>query len=519
MANPFVRFDDAAPYYPPAMRHVSTKPCPNPPGILSDASTLIEPLDDPHWAWQPYLPDEARPWNLAQAAHLYRRATCGGTWSELQRAVAEGPQATLDRLMAGGPENDSFYADNRRTMTSLLGFGDKKDLPAWWLFTMLATPHPLQERLTLFWHGHFATSAAKVTDQNLMFAQNELLRKHALGKFGDLLTAMMQDVAMLLWLDSAVNRKTRPNENFAREVMELFTLGTGHYTERDIKEAARCFTGWEVHNNRFWFNRPQHDDDQKQVLGERGNFDGDQLVALLLEQPACARFLVRKLFRFLIADEPPVGDGDSATAQVAGTPNSTAVRPSDEFIEPLARQLRESGYDIAGVVRMMLASNYFYSSAVAGRRIKGPVEFAVGLVRSLEGHVDHYALADDLAALGQQVFYPPNVKGWNGGRDWINAYTLLSRTNLVERLTAGSGRYERKLKLDECPALADAASDPKDGRALVERLCELLLAVRPPEVVVAQLAKAAERRSGEDEWTRRGRTIYALASLPEFQLL
>ncbi|MBL9083432.1 MAG: DUF1800 family protein, partial [Planctomycetales bacterium] len=332
------------------------------------------------------------------------------------------------------------------------------------------------------------------------------------------------DVAMLLWLDSAVNRKTRPNENFAREVMELFTLGTGHYTERDIKEAARCFTGWEVHNNRFWFNRPQHDDGPKQVLGERGNFDGDQMVALLLEQPACARFLVRKLFRFLIADEPPVGDGDSATAQVAGTPNSTAVRPSDEFIEPLARQLRESGYDIAGVVRTMLASNYFYSAAVAGRRIKGPVEFAVGLVRSLEGHVDHYALADDLAALGQQVFYPPNVKGWNGGRDWINAYTLLSRTNLVERLTAGSGRYERKLKLDECPAPAtvspaDGASDPKDGRALVERLCDLLLAVRPPDAVVAQLAKAAERRSGEDEWTRRGRTIYALASLPEFQLL
>ncbi|MBL9080853.1 MAG: DUF1800 family protein, partial [Planctomycetales bacterium] len=206
---------------------------------LTPPSRRPEPLDDPHWAWQPYVPDEARPWNLARAAHLYRRATCGGTWSELQRAVAEGPQATLDRLMTGGPNGDSFYADNRRTMTSLLGFGDKKDLPAWWLFTMLATPHPLQERLALFWHGHFATSAAKVTDQNLMFAQNELLRKHALGKFGDLLTAMMQDVAMLLWLDSAVNRKTRPNENFAREVMELFTLGTGHYTERDIKEAAR----------------------------------------------------------------------------------------------------------------------------------------------------------------------------------------------------------------------------------------------------------------------------------------
>lgn len=486
---------------------------------LAADSHSREPLDDPHWAWQPYVPDAARPWNPARAAHLYRRAACGGTWDELQLAVAAGPQATLDLLMSGdATAATAFYAEARSTIKSLLGFGDPKDLPAWWLFVMLETPHPLLERLTLFWHGHFATSAAKVTDQNLMFAQNELLRTHALGRFGDLLRAMMRDTAMLLWLDSAVNRKSRPNENFAREVMELFTLGTGHYTERDIKEAARCFTGWEVHNNRFWFNGPQHDEGVKTVLGERGNFDGDELVGILLKQPAAARFLVRKLFRFFVADEPPAAD-DAEASEVAGTPNSTAVRPSDDFIEPLARQLRESDYDVAGVVRTMLASNYFHSSAVVGRRIKGPVDFAVGLIRSLEGHVDHYALARDLAALGQQLFYPPNVKGWNGGREWINAYTLLSRTNLVERLTSGRGPYERKLGLDESPALADLASDATDGRAPVRRLCELLLAVAPPEAVVDELAKIARRRAGEDEFTRRGRALYALASLPEFQLL
>lgn len=475
------------------------------------------PIHDPAWAWQSYVPDAARPWNTARAAHLYRRAGFGGTWSELQQAVVAGPEATLDRLLTGEPEQAAFYGEARSTIAALSGFGDKKDLPAWWLYVMLQTPHPLLERLTLLWHGHFATSAAKVTDQNLMFAQHELLRKHALGKFGDLLRGMMRDTAMLLWLDSAVNRKTRPNENFAREVMELFSLGTGNYTERDIKEAARCFTGWEVHNNRFWFNAPQHDEGTKQVLGERGNFDGDQLVALLLRQPAAARFVVRKLFRYFIADEPPTDP--AASAEVVGTPNATSLRPADDFFEPLSKQLRESDYDIAGVVRTMLASNYFYSRGAAGVRIKGPVEFAVGLIRSVAGHTDHYALAEDLAALGQQVFYPPNVKGWNGGREWINAYTLLSRTNLVGKLTSGGGRYERKLGLDQSPSLADLGDASRDGGPLVRRLLDLLLAVEPPAEVIDDLAKLAARRNGEDEFARRGRTLYAIATLPEFQLL
>src|SRR5687768_12345063 len=206
---------------------------------------------DPQWDWQPYEPSAARPWNLERAAHLYRRAGFGATWDDLQQALRSTPQETLARLSAGDGA-ESFYAEARSTITALLGFGNIDDLSAWWLYVMLHAPNPLVEKLTLFWHGHFATSAAKVTDPQLMFVQNELLRKHAAGNFRELLRAMTRDTAMLLWLDSAVNRKSRPNENFAREVMELFCLGTGHYTERDVKEAARCFTGWEVHNNRFW---------------------------------------------------------------------------------------------------------------------------------------------------------------------------------------------------------------------------------------------------------------------------
>lgn len=465
-------------------------------------------LADPQWAWQPYEPSREMPWNLERASHLYRRAGFGATWDDLQQALRTTPQETLARLSVGDGA-DSFYAEARSTITALLGFGNIDDLSAWWLYVMIHTPNPLLEKLTLFWHGHFATSAAKVTGPSLMFSQNELLRKHALGNFGELLRAMVRDTAMLLWLDSAVNRKSRPNENFAREVMELFCLGTGHYTERDVKEAARCFTGWEVHNNRFWVNAAQHDEGTKQVLGERGNFDGDALVDVLLRQPAAARFIVRKLFRYFVADEA------SHDPAAEGTPNSTAVRPADELIEPLARQLRESNYDIGGVVHTMLSSNYFYSAASLRRRIKSPVEFAVGLIRVLTGNTDHYTLASDLAALGQRVFFPPNVKGWNGGREWINAYTLLSRTNLVAALTGGGGHYGRRLGLAECPALAGLS----DARELTRRLVDLLLSTDLPYHVLETLAASAERRSGEDEFACRGRTVLALASLPEFQLM
>lgn len=462
--------------------------------------SLVSTELNPATAWEPFRPTTKKAWNLARAAHLYRRAAFGGSWKQLQQAVADGPEATVDRLLTGEPDTASFYIEARSMIASLLGLGGADDLPAWWLYVMIHSPHPLREHATLFWHGHFATSAAKVTDRGLMLAQNELFRQHALGNFGALLRSEAKDPAMLLWLDSAVNRKGRANENFAREVMELFSLGVGNYTERDIKEAARAFTGWEVHHNQFWINAAQHDEGEKRVLGERGAFDGDQIIDLLLRQPAAARYIVRKLYRYFVADEFPES---ASPAEVAA------------FLEPLAEELREHDYDVARVVRRMLTSNWFYAEGAMARRIKGPVEFAVGLVRSLEGHVDHYALSRDLAQLGQRVFFPPNVKGWNGGREWINSYTLVSRTNLIGEMASGSdGRYGDKLGLAECPALADC----RDERSLVQRLIDLTLAVAPPADVVDELERVAVRKAGESEARRRGRIVHALAALPEFQL-
>ncbi len=454
------------------------------------AGSSLDSLD-PKWAWEAFVPSRQQPWTLDLAAHLHRRAGFAATWGELQQSLKQGPAETLDRLLAGGPEVGSFYEQAEAGLRPLIATGSVEHLPAWWLHTMLHTPHPLQEKITLFWHGHFATSAAKITDPQLMYRQNTLLRKHALGHFGPLVRDAAKDPAMLMWLDAAVNHKARPNENFAREVMELFCLGIGNYTERDIKEAARAFTGWELRQGRFLFNAAQHDRGEKTVLGRTGKFNGDDVLAILWEQPATARFLVRKLYRYLISeavDAPPV------------------------LIDPLAEQYRTRDYDTAWLVRTMLASNLFYSSHAVRQRIKSPVEFALGLLRALEGNVNMYALADDLRQLGQGVFYPPNVKGWDGGQEWINSASLLARANLVWALASGTdGRLKRRLPLVEV-AKKHAG---KDARQQTQWLLDLLISGPVPAEVQVQLAAAG---GAGDEQGRLARLVQAIATLPEYQL-
>jgi uncharacterized protein (DUF1800 family) len=458
---------------------------------------LNEPLDlDPAWAWSSYVPDASRPWTAELAAHLWRRAAFAPNAQQLQEAVAAGPAETLERLLNGGPDTEAFYKESKSTVGPLLASGNIQNLPAWWLYQMLHTPHPLLEKTTLFWHGHFATSAAKVDKVDLMHRQNALLRRHALSRFGPLLHEAAKDVAMLLWLDSATNHKLQPNENFAREVMELFSLGLGNYTERDIKGAARAFTGWEVRRGQFLFNRPQHDLGEKTVLGRTAKFDGDQIIDLLLEQPATGRFIVRKLLRFFVSD----------TAEL-----------SDRLVEPLAREFREHNYDMPWLLRRMLGSNLFFSPHALRQKVKSPIDLAIGLLRSLEGTANLYALADDLRDLGHGVFFPPNVKGWDGGVEWINSASLLSRANLVWNLVSGTdGRYKKKVPLVELAARAGG-----DSNQNARWFADLLLAQRLPDEVYVQLAAVASGTgdASVDEHRRLARLVQAIATLPEFQLM
>lgn len=445
------------------------------------------------WAWAPYEAGADRPWTKALAAHLYRRAGFAANATELQAAVDAGPQATVDLLLAGRGDATAFYDGADRMVRPLVASGGLEHLPAWWLHVMLNTPHPLRERIALFWHSHFATSAAKVTESRLMQRQNALLRENALGPFRPLLAAMAQDPAMLLWLDSATNRKSHPNENFAREVMELFSLGLGNYTEVDIREAARAFTGWEVRNGTFRFNALQHDAGMKTVLGDAAVANGDDVIRVLLDQPAAGRFVVGKLYRTLISETAP---------------------PPAALVEPLAAEYRTRDYDTGWLAGTMLRSNLFFSPHAVGQRIKGPVEFGIGLLRALEGTTNTYSLAEDLRGLGQGVFYPPNVKGWDGGTDWINSATLLGRANLAWALVGGTDpRYGAKVNL---PALVDRhfARTPAEQAAFLE---ELLLGARAADAIHVQLVALAGERSGGDQ-PRLARLVQAIATLPEYQV-
>lgn len=447
---------------------------------------------DPAWAWATFQPNAKTPWNRELAAHLYRRAGFAATWGQLEEATAAGCQASVDRLLAGEPDTKNFYAQAGRSVESLLGSGNPQQLAAWWLYVLVHSPHPLRERLTLFWHGHFATSAAKVTDLRMMYAQNSLLRKHALGRFPAMLDEAAKDPAMLVWLDSTTNHKAHPNENFAREVMELFCLGIGNYSEHDVKEAARAFTGWELRQGQFRFNRHQHDAGPKTVLGQTGAWTGDDVLRILLDQPATGRFLARKLFRYLVSE---------------------TADPPAALIEPLATGLRQHDYDLSWLARTVLSSNLFYSPLALRQRVKGPVELAVGLLRALETSVNTYALHEDLQKLGQGVLFPPNVKGWDGGTAWINSSTLVGRANLAWEIVGGDGRMKTRIVPERLAALAGA----DQSAAKATRLQDLLLASPLPEAVQVQLASIATASDG-GERQRLARLIQAIATLPEYQL-
>jgi uncharacterized protein (DUF1800 family) len=356
---------------------------------------------------------------LKWAGHAYRRLAFGARRDELRQAVAQGHSATLDRLLSGGPgqeEFDELVDDTTKGLSHDAEESTLHEYQAVWLYRMLHSPHPLRERLTLFWHNHFATSIAKVRQPALMQQQNALIRKHALGKFRSLVVEMSRDPAMLIWLDSNSNVKGQPNENFARELMELFTLGVGHYTENDVRQAARAFTGWHTAGGKFIFNEAQHDGGRKTVVGRTGNWDGTGVLRILLAQKAAARFLVRKLYRHFINEHD---------------------KPPDHLLEPLAEEFRNSDYDIAGVLRTMARSRHFFSDHAYRQRVKSPVEFALGLVHSLEGQVAPTALAAGLDGLGQNLFSPPNVKGWVGGKAWLNSATVLARHNLAWAVVGG----------------------------------------------------------------------------------
>lgn len=376
--------------------------------------------------WAPFVPDGKQPWNLARVAHLHRRAAFAGTWAELQRDVKDGPEKAVSRLLAGtanlhpAPEFDATAA---LLFDAAVTQGEIGRLRAGWFYRFLLGPDPLREKLTLLWHDHFATANGKVDDAGLMRRQNDTLRKHATGTFSALLNAAVREPALLLYLDAPTNRTGHANENLGRELMELFTLGVGNYTEADVKEAARALTGWSVDDGKFVEVAERHDGGEKSILGKKGNFDGTGLIDLLVRQPCVADRLVAKLVRLFFGE--------------AGVPPGAAKQ--------LAAGLRERNLALAWAVGTVIRSRLFFADANVRSRVLMPVEYVTGTARALElfdPAPSTLAMADWSARMGQDVFDPPNVGGWPVGRKWIHSRSLIARANYAAALVTGpnSGR-------------------------------------------------------------------------------
>jgi hypothetical protein len=455
-------------------------------GCLSLA-TLIR-ADGPA-AWTNDLtPIAAADWNYARAAHLLERAGFGGPPGEIERVAAMTPQQAVDWLVdyenidnsslppfdesgIWDPGMDPFPPSRAEAVRlarekgellgekvlpegaqrrlqpivdkffySLIANGiETQRLALWWANRMLATRRPLEEKLTLFWHGHFATGQNKVRDYRMMLQQNLMFRSLASGRFRDLLVGLLKDPGMLVYLDNGENIKTHPNENFGRELLELFTMGVGHYTERDVREAARAFTGWTNDALVFKFNTGQHDDGEKTFLGRTGRLGGEDIIDIILAQPVTAEFVAAKLYRFLVREDI----ADTVKAGLGGT-------------------FRNNGYQVKPLLKRILLSRDFYSQPSVGTQIKSPVHLVVSTYRKM-GFSEVPTIPDFgrmTGALGQTLFEPPNVAGWAGGRTWITPSTLLERGNLFRSVLFPDVKDFRP------PDRAMSATDARVGQRL-----------------------------------------------------
>jgi len=371
-----------------------------------------------------------------------------------------------------------------------------------WLRRLAGSAPPLQERLVLLWHDHFATQFRKVRDSALMGRQQRLFREHAL-QFRALAQGVIRDPAMLKFLDNDRNRKGRPNENLARELMELFTLGEGRYSEADIKEAARALTGYGVRAGAFRFAPAYHDGGAKTILGKRATFDGPGLVDHLLAQPAAPRWLAYKLYRHFVGE--------------FGPPHAEAKR---RVGEALAREIARHRYDLGPPLRRLLASRHFFSPALRGRRIKSPVEIFAGLARSLPLPERNLAPVERaLRQAGQTLFDPPSVAGWPGGRHWLNTSTLFVRQNLCAYLLTGRrGPLPEKPELDWDPAPLLAGVDRADPRAVVDRVAPVMLGAHATGRRRGELTRFLENAGGPVSDARLLRLLILVTGLPEYQL-
>ena len=493
------------------------------------------------------LDDKAsQPFDNASARHLLNRAGFGGTQAQIDALVGLGLDHAVDLLVnyesqpsqpvtaddfdraimppltreertelnAARRSRDEEAVERLERKENQAKASDRRqlvELKKWWIARMIESPRPLEEKMTLFWHGHFATGARTIEDSWHMFQQNQLFRTYATGNFGMLVLNVIRDPAMIKYLDNDKSRKGRPNENLARELLELFILGEGSgYSEDDIKAGARALTGYTFADDNFEYRDANHDAGPKTIFGKEGNWTGDEFARMALAKPASSEFIASKIYRYFVNDTPAA---DVSTEQRIAR---------NDFVSALATELRAQQYELKPVLAKLFRSAHFYHSTNRAATIKSPAQLIVQTIRGLNTPSRQLsALVGACDLMGQDLFQPPNVKGWDGGRAWINTSTLFVRQNVAIYLITGKRPdvydWENdETPFDPAPLLADAATPS----AVVDRLISISLAAKPHPERRSALISFLESQS-RTESSERSRTIAALAlvtALPEYQL-
>ena len=482
----------AATATPPPTPTPTASPTPQPTATPSPTATPTPLSPTPEPTPRPLFLEDPR----MRMGHLLRRAGFGANEEEMDRFLAMGEEATVEYLIEYEAADDS--ALEKRLSGLGLDLEKLRDLQRWSLLRMIYTQRPLQEKMVLFWHGLLTSAFKKVGKGAYMLNQDQLFRRQALGEYDVLLKAISRDSAMLIWLDSRVNNKKAPNENFARELMELFSMGIGPYTEADVRESARAFTGWGLKKKDFIFRENQHDYGTKTFLGRTGEYSGDDIVDIIMEHPATAQFVCRKLFTFFVHDDP-----EAAT------------------LTSLARTFNDTRYSVKAVMRQILTSPDFYSSKAYRAKIKSPAEFVAGTVRVLGIETDGRPLNALTDRMGQILFSPFDVSGWPEGAAWINSSTLLQRLNFANKIATARSR---SFKFDPLQVAQDHGFNT--AAAALNHFILLLLDGQAPSQdrqILLDYAQGLDGLSGSgnpsatvDEKLRS--LVYLVMSSPDFQL-
>ena len=373
--------------------------------------------------------------DISLMAHLMRRAGFGATRDELEAALAKGYEATVEELLHPGDPEDLPQDVIRRYHTEQAELRLSDGAAANWMYRMITTKNPLEEKMSLFWHSLFATGYVKLNQANALLNQIEMFRKYGLGNYATLLVELSKDPAMIIWLDNNDNHKEAINENYGRELLELFSMGIGNYSEQDIKECARAFTGWTLGNAEYMATRASrdsiwpysrinwhfqyraydHDDGEKTFLGETGNFNGQDIVDIIAKQEATARFVSTRMFQYFAADE--------------------VNEDGEKVIDEMIKSYFDSGYEMRSVLRTLFNSEYFKSENARWARVKGPVELVIGAVRLAGSYREPTPGIEQVARqavyMGQGLLQPPSVEGWHEGIEWVDSGALVERVNFV----------------------------------------------------------------------------------------